>query len=78
MKSVCVITGGGSGMGLEAAKYMPKDKILVISGRRMKKLEDAVQQLQLLGYEAYAKTCDVSNRGRYAAWRNSRRVLEKS
>ncbi len=30
-------------MGLEAAKYMPKDKILVISGRRMKKLEDAVQ-----------------------------------
>lgn len=62
MKSVCVITGGGSGMGLEAAKYMPKDKILVISGRRMKKLEDAVQQLQLLGYEAYAKTCDVSNR----------------
>lgn len=30
-------------MGLEAAKYMPKDKILVISVRRMKKLEDAVQ-----------------------------------
>ena len=26
MKKVCVITGGGSGMGLEAAKCMPKEK----------------------------------------------------
>ena len=25
MKNVCVITGGGSGMGLAAAKFMPKD-----------------------------------------------------
>ena len=24
-KNVCVITGGGSGMGLAAAKCMPKD-----------------------------------------------------
>lgn len=31
-KSVCVITGGGSGMGLEAARYMEKDrKIIVLS-----------------------------------------------
>ena len=29
MKNVCVITGGGSGMGLAAAKCMPKDKIIV-------------------------------------------------
>ena len=28
-KNVCVITGGGSGMGLAAAKCMPKDKIIV-------------------------------------------------
>ena len=27
MKSVCVITGGGSGMGLAAAKFMPKEKV---------------------------------------------------
>ena len=26
MKTVCVITGGGSGMGLAAAKCMPKEK----------------------------------------------------
>ena len=31
MANVCVITGGGSGMGLEAAKFMPKDKIIVLS-----------------------------------------------
>ena len=42
MKNVCVITGGGSGMGLAAAKFMPKEKIIVISGRTVAKLENAV------------------------------------
>ncbi len=63
MKNVCVITGGGSGMGLAAAKCMPKDKIIVVTGRTMSKLEKAVKELEELGYEAYAKTCDTSNRG---------------
>ena len=62
MANVCVITGGGSGMGLEAAKFMPKDKIIVISGRTVSKLEGAVAQLKELGYEAYAKACDTSDR----------------
>lgn len=62
MANVCVITGGGSGMGLEAAKYMPKEKIIVVSGRTMSKLEGAVNQLKELGYDAYAKTCDTSSR----------------
>ena len=62
MANVCVITGGGSGMGFEAAKCMPKDKIIVLSGRTMSKLEGAVQQLKELGYDAYAKTCDTSSR----------------
>ena len=62
MANVCVITGGGSGMGLEAAKFMPKDKIIVISGRTLSKLEGAVEELKSLGFEAYAKTCDTSNR----------------
>ena len=62
MANVCVITGGGSGMGLEAAKFMPKDKIIVISGRTMSKLEGAVEQLKALGYDAHAKTCDTSDR----------------
>lgn len=62
MANVCVITGGGSGMGLETAKYMPKDKIIVLSGRTMQKLENAVAELKALGFEAYAKTCDTSDR----------------
>ena len=62
MKTVCVITGGGSGMGLAAAKFMPKEKIIVVTGRTMSKLEKAVNELTELGYEAYAKTCDTSVR----------------
>ena len=62
MANVCVITGGGSGMGLEAAKFMPKEKIIVISGRTMSKLENGVNELKSLGFEAYAKTCDTSSR----------------
>lgn len=62
MPMVCVITGGGSGMGLEAAKFMPKDRIIVLSGRTMSKLENAVECLKGLGYEAHAKVCDTSKR----------------
>lgn len=62
MANVCVITGGGSGMGLEAAKLMSKDKIIVLSGRTVSKLEGAVNQLKDLGFEAYAHACDTSKR----------------
>ena len=62
MKTVCVITGGGSGMGLAAAKCMPKEKIIVISGRTVAKLQKAVEELQALGFEAYAYPCDTSDR----------------
>ena len=61
-KCVCVITGGGSGMGLAAAKFMSKDKIIVISGRTKTKLEKAVEYLKETGLEAYAHTCDTSDR----------------
>lgn len=62
MANVCVITGGGSGMGLAAAKYVPKDKIIVITGRTLSKLENAANELKELGYTAYVKTCDTSKR----------------
>ena len=62
MANVCVITGGGSGMGFEAAKCMPKDKIIVLSGRTLQKLEYAVNTLRAQGFTVYAKTCDTSNR----------------
>lgn len=62
LKTVCVITGGGSGMGLEAAKYLSKDKIIIISGRTESKLQKAIEELKSLGYEAYAFACDISDR----------------
>lgn len=62
MKDVFVVTGGGSGMGLECAKCTPKEKIVVLSGRTLKKLEGAVEELKSLGYEAYAFACDTSKR----------------
>lgn len=62
MSKVCVVTGGGSGMGLSAAKFMPKDRIIVVSGRTGSKLTKAVEQLREAGFEAYAKACDTSKR----------------
>ncbi len=63
MGNVCVITGGGSGMGLEAAKIMGQNgKIIVLSGRTESKLEKAINELKELGITAYAKACDNSKR----------------
>jgi len=62
MADVCVITGGGSGMGLAAAKCLPKEKIVVLSGRTVSKLEGAIRQLEELGYTAHAHACDTSDR----------------
>lgn len=62
MNKVCVVTGGGSGMGLAAAMLMPKDRSIVVAGRTESKLTKAVAQLQEVGFEAYAKPCDTSNR----------------
>ena len=62
MANVCVITGGGSVMGLEAAKFMPKDKIIVLAGRTESKLQKAAAMLGELGFTAHAKVCDTSKR----------------
>ena len=62
MKKVCVITGGGSGMGLEAAKFMPRDRVILIAGRTVAKLEKALGELKELGFEACAHAVDTSVR----------------
>lgn len=62
LNKVCVITGGGSGMGLAAAKIIGQDHKILIAGRTVDKLQDAVKELQDLGIEVVAKACDVSNR----------------
>ena len=70
---VCVITGGGSGMGLEAARAMPNDRVFLLSGRTQQKLDKAAELLKAEGKQAYVMTCDTSDRrqvhelARYAA-----------
>ena len=62
MANVCVITGGGSGMGLETARNIPKDVKLVLTGRTVSKLEHAKEILEAEGHEVYLTACDVSIR----------------
>ena len=62
MANVCVITGGGSGMGLETAKNIDKSVILVLTGRTLQKLENAKAALEAEGHEVHLTTCDVSSR----------------
>lgn len=60
-KRVCVITGGGSGMGLATAKIIGKDHYIIIAGRTIKKLENAINELHEAGIEAEAMACDISD-----------------
>ena len=62
MANVCVITGGGSGMGLAAARFIDKEMILVLTGRTVAKLEKAKAILEAEGHEVHLIACDVSSR----------------
>lgn len=61
MRKVCVITGGGSGMGLATARIMGKTHYVIICGRTASKLENAVSDLRESGVECEAFSCDVSD-----------------
>ena len=61
-KNICVATGAGSGMGLGAVKLIGKDQKVIIAGRTVAKLENALAELQALGIEAEAYPCDASDR----------------
>lgn len=60
--NVCVITGGGSGMGLEAAKLIGKSYRIVLVGRTVSKLENARHELEKSGVRVSIFGCDASNR----------------
>ena len=50
MKKICVITGGGSGMGLAAAKLVSEaGYYTILVGRTASKLEKAVADLRATG-----------------------------
>ena len=61
MNGICVITGGGSGMGLETARIMGKENKILLSGRNIDKLDRAVKELEAEGVSAKAVSCDVSD-----------------
>lgn len=62
MKHICVITGGGSGMGFEAAKLLGKEQKIILMGRTAAKLETAIRELRELGIEAEACPGDAADR----------------
>ena len=63
MKPVCVITGGGSGMGRATAKLVCEAGYhVILVGRTAAKLERAVAELTEAGHEAEAFACDLSDR----------------
>lgn len=62
MNNICIVTGGGSGMGFETAKILGKSHRVILGGRTVSKLEDAVAELKRLGIEAEAFPCDASDR----------------
>lgn len=62
MKEVCVITGGGSGIGYETARIMASRYHVIICGRTKQKLDKAVEQLKEEGLQVDAEVCDVGDR----------------
>ena len=62
MATVCVITGGGSGMGLEVAKLVGAEQKVILVGRTVTKLEGAREALRELGIDVEIFPADVSDR----------------
>lgn len=60
-KKVCVITGGGSGIGLAVARVMAKEYTVIISGRTVSKLSGVKDELKDEGIEIEYCRCDVSD-----------------
>lgn len=57
-----VVTGGGSGIGKAVAVLLPKDEKVIITGRGMKKLDQAAEELTAEGCQVLTMSCDTSVR----------------
>ena len=81
MSSICVITGGGSGMGFEAAKILGREHSIILAGRTVSKLGNAVTELKSLGIDAEAYPADAGDRSsmdklaEYAASKGKVKIL---
>lgn len=59
-KKVCVITGGGSGIGFATAKLLGKKGMhLILASRTASKLQSAVDELTTMGIDAEVCVCDL-------------------
>lgn len=62
MANVSVITGGAGGMGFATAKNTPKEKVVLLADLNEARLQESVEQLRSLGYEAHYCVYDASDR----------------
>lgn len=63
MSNICVITGGGSGIGLATAHHVGKQGYdIILVGRTASKLSQAVTQLAEQNIKAEAISCDIGDR----------------
>ncbi len=66
---VIVLTGAGSGMGLEAAKYLSSQSAKIsISDVQEKALNDATSEIKNAGGTVISQVVDVSNRSQVEDW----------
>ena len=64
---VCVVTGGGSGIGRAVAEAFGKEVVTVITGRSENKLRNVQEEMNAEGYHVEIKACDISRRGEVKA-----------
>lgn len=61
-KTVHIVLGGTSGMGLATATALGKENPVLIGGRNEKRLASALETLKAAGVEAYGKSVDISSK----------------
>ncbi|MBR3617179.1 MAG: SDR family oxidoreductase [Acholeplasmatales bacterium] len=61
MRRICVITGGSSGMGFQAAKILGNDYQIILAARNEEKLIKATNELKKLGIDSEYQILDLSS-----------------
>ncbi|MGB8855697.1 MAG: SDR family oxidoreductase [Burkholderiales bacterium] len=75
-QKIALITGGGTGIGKQAAIALAREGFLtLVTGRRLEPLEKTVKEISAEGFRASAMTADVSDPGSVAAL--FKRISEK-
>ena len=62
MENICIVTGGGSGIGFDAARILGKNHKVILVGRTVSKLDGAIDKLKAQGIDAQSFPADISDR----------------